>query len=48
MYVNYAVGKSAAVFAAAVHNPKLKEIANQFPASVVALPHVIRKIAVPT
>ncbi len=47
MYVNYAVWESAAAFAAAFHNPQFKETAKQFPASVVALPHLIRKIAVP-
>ena len=47
MYVNYAVWESAAAFAAAFHKPEFKETAQQFPASVVALPHLIRKIAVP-
>ena len=46
MYVNYAVWESAAAFAAAYHNPKFKETAKQFPSSVVALPHLIRKISV--
>ena len=46
MYVNYAVWESAAAFAAAFHNPKFKETARQFPASVTALPHLIRKIGV--
>lgn len=47
MYVNYAVWESTADFAAAFQNPKFKETAKQFPESVVALPHLIRKIAVP-
>lgn len=47
MYVNYAVWESAAAFAAAFRNPKFKETAKQFPASVIALPHLIRKVAVP-
>ena len=47
MYVNYAVWESVAAFGAAFHNPKFQETAKQFPASVVALPHLIRKIAVP-
>lgn len=47
MYVNYAVWESAAAFAAAFHNPIFKETAKAFPASVVALPHLVRKIAVP-
>lgn len=47
MYVNYAVWESTADFAAAFHNPKFKETAKQFPASVIARPHLIRKIAVP-
>ena len=46
MYVNYAVWESAAAFAAAFHNPEFKETASQFPASVTALPHLIRKIGV--
>lgn len=47
MYVNYAVWESSAAFAAASHNPEFLEIGKQFPASVVALPHLVRKIAVP-
>ena len=47
MYVNYAVWESAAAFGAAFHKPEFKETAAQFPASVVALPHLVRKIAVP-
>ncbi len=47
MYVNYAVWESAASFAAAFHNPEFKDMAKQFPASVIALPHLIRKVAVP-
>lgn len=47
MYLNYAVWESAAAFAAAFHNPEFKETAKQFPSSVIALPHLIRKIAVP-
>ena len=47
MYVNYAVWESAAAFAAAFHNPTFGETAKAFPASVVALPHLVRKIAVP-
>ncbi|WP_419826423.1 antibiotic biosynthesis monooxygenase family protein [Sphingomonas sp.] len=47
MYVNYAVWESAAAFGAAFHNPTFKETAKAFPASVVALPHLVRKIAVP-
>jgi heme-degrading monooxygenase HmoA len=47
MYVNYAVWESAAAFAAAFHNPEFKETSKQFPASVTALPHLIRKVAVP-
>lgn len=47
MYVNYAVWESAAAFAAAFRDPKFKETGEQFPASVVALPHLVRKIAVP-
>ena len=46
MYVNYAVWESPAAFAAAFHNPEFKETARQFPASVTALPHLIRKIGV--
>ena len=47
MYVNYAVWESAAAFAAAFHKPEFKETASQFPSSVTALPHLIRKIGVP-
>lgn len=47
MYVNYAIWESAAAFAAAFRNPRFKETAKNFPASVVALPHLVRKIAVP-
>lgn len=46
IYVNYAVWESAAAFAAAFHNPEFKETSKQFPASLTALPHLIRKIAV--
>ena len=46
MYGNYAVWESAAAFAAAFHNPKFKETAKLFPSSVVALPHLVRKISV--
>ena len=47
MYVNYAVWESATAFAAAFHDPRFKAAATQFPASVTALPHLIRKIGVP-
>ncbi len=47
MYVNYAIWESAAAFAAAFRNPRFKETVKNFPASVVALPHLVRKIAVP-
>lgn len=47
MYVNYAVWESATAFATAFHHPMFKETAQRFPASVTALPHLIRKIAVP-
>ncbi len=47
MYVNYAVWESVAAFAAAFHNPEFKKTGRQFPESVVALPHLVRKIAVP-
>ena len=47
MYVNYAVWESAAAFAAAFHNPMFKATAQRFPASVVIMPHLVRKIAVP-
>lgn len=48
LYVNYAVWESAASFAAAFHEPEFKEIAKKFPASVIALPHLVRKMAVPS
>lgn len=47
MYVNYAVWESAGAFAAAFRKPEFGETAKQFPDSVVALPHLVRKIAVP-
>lgn len=47
MYVNYAVWESAEYFAAAFRKPEFRETAKQFPASVIALPHLIRKLAVP-
>ena len=46
MYVNYAVWESAAAFGAAFHKPEFKETASRFPASVTALPHLVRKIGV--
>lgn len=46
MYVKYAVWESAAAFAAAFHNPEFKRTGQQFPASVVALPHLVRKIGI--
>ena len=46
MYLNYAVWESAAAFGAAFRKPEFKETARQFPASVTALPHLIRKIGV--
>ena len=46
MYVNYAVWESAAAFGAAFHKPEFKQTASQFPASVTAMPHLIRKIGV--
>lgn len=47
MYVNYAVWESAGAFAAAFHKPEFKDTASRFPASVTALPHLVRKIDVP-
>ena len=46
MFVNYAVWETAASFAAAFHHPSFKQFATKFPGSVVALPHLVRKIAV--
>ena len=46
MYVNYAVWESAAAFGAAFNRPEFKQTASQFPASVTAMPHRIRKIGV--
>lgn len=46
-YLNYAVWESTAAFRAAFSNPEFQAKLADYPASVVAAPHLFEKIAVP-
>jgi heme-degrading monooxygenase HmoA len=46
-YLNYAVWESTAAFAAAFSHPEFRSKLSAYPASVVATPHLFRKLAVP-
>ena len=46
-YVNYAVWESAAHYRAAFTHPEFKASLAAYPSSVVAIPHLFQKVAVP-
>ncbi|MBV8681357.1 MAG: antibiotic biosynthesis monooxygenase [Caulobacteraceae bacterium] len=46
-YLNYAVWESTAAFSAAFSHPEFVSKLTAYPSSVVAAPHLFRKIAVP-
>ena len=46
-YLNYAVWESTAAFRAAFTNPEFLQRLSAYPASAVATPHLLRKVAVP-
>jgi len=45
--LNYAVWESTAAFAAAFSHPEFRSKLSAYPSSVVASPHLFRKVAVP-
>lgn len=47
IFLNYAVWESVADFKRAFNNPEFQKTIREYPASVVALPHLFQKIAVP-
>ena len=46
-YVNYAVWESTAHYRAAFTHPEFKASLAAYPSSVVAIPHLFQKVAVP-
>lgn len=47
VFVNYAVWESAEHLRQAINNPEFQSKLKQYPASVVASPHLFKKVAVP-
>jgi heme-degrading monooxygenase HmoA len=47
VFMNYAVWESVAHFRAAFGHPEFKQALGKYPSSVVASPHLFRRVAVP-